>query len=86
MKVKQAKLAQAIRGETSSLIDDKKYDLDFDKGMLHAKLKVNPKNLGPFIIFPANIAYIEYHEEATEGAVQAPDKQLTEAPKGKPKK
>ena len=38
------------------------------------------------MIFPANIAHIEYHEEATEGAVQAPDKQLTEAPKGKPKK
>lgn len=63
MKVKQAKLAQALRGENSNLIDENRYVLEFDKGMLHAKLKNNPKNIGPFIVFPANIAFMEVYEE-----------------------
>lgn len=63
MRIKQAKLAQALRGETSNIIDDKKFVLEFDKGMLHAKLITNPKSIGPFIIFPANIAFIEYYDE-----------------------
>jgi hypothetical protein len=86
MKVTQAKLAQPLRGESSNIIDDKKYDLHFDKGMLHAKLKLNPKEIGPFIIFPANIAFLEYKEhkeEITPPAGQEPEQQL---PKGKAKK
>lgn len=66
MRVKQAKLAQAIRGETSNILTDDKYVLEFDKGMLHAALKFNPKAIGPFIIFPANIAFIETHPEEME--------------------
>lgn len=85
MKVKQAKLAQALRGETSNLIDEKKYELTFDKGMLHAKLKFNPKGIGPFVVFPANIAFLEYHEEVTGDAGQEDDKSLSEA-KAKAKK
>ena len=59
MKVKQAKLAQAIRGETSLILDELKYNLEFKDGVLHADLKSNPRSHGPFVIFPANIAYIE---------------------------
>lgn len=78
MKVKQARLAQTIRGETSNLLESNKYDLTFDKGMLTARLKLNPKNFGDFIIFPANIAYIETEsmEEAPVAAVQTPEKQI----------
>jgi len=76
MKVKQAKLAQALRGETSNIISHDKYELVFDKGMLHAKLRINPKSIGPFVVFPANIAFIECFEEVeaplqeTEAAVK----------------
>lgn len=83
MKVKQARLAQAIRGETSNLIDSTKYELTFDKGMLTASLKFNPRNFGDFIIFPANIAYIETE---TPGDGQREEKQLTDtgrAPRAK---
>lgn len=59
MKVRQAKLAQAIRGESSNLIEATKYDLAFDKGMLTVRLKVNPKKFGDFVVFPANIAWME---------------------------
>lgn len=70
MKVKQAKLAQAIRGETSNLLESKKYDIEFDKGMLNVRLKHNPKNIGPFVVFPANIAYIEIEEETVVDEVK----------------
>jgi hypothetical protein len=63
MKVKQARLAQPIRGEISNIIESTKYELDFDKGMLTVKLKNNPKNLGDFIVFPANIAWLETEPE-----------------------
>lgn len=62
MKVKQLKLAQAIRGETSLILDESKYELTFEKGIVHAVLKSNPKSIGPFMIFPANIAYLEVAE------------------------
>lgn len=76
MRVKQVKLAQALRGETSQQIDDKKYDLEFDKGILTAKLKFNPRAIGPFAVFPANIAFLEFYEEevtpvATENKAKA---------------
>lgn len=83
MKVKQAKLAQALRGETSNIVEDKKYSLEFDKGMLTCKLLHNPKNLGPFIVFPANIAFLEIHEENTEADSADVKKTLAT---GKPKK
>lgn len=66
MRVKQVKVAQALRGETSNILDDKKYNMTFDKGMLHIALKHNPSKIGPFIIFPANIAYLEYEETTLE--------------------
>lgn len=74
MRVKQARLAQAIRGETSNLIDSDKYNLTFDKGMLTAVLKYNPRKFGDFIIFPANIAYIELEEGAV---AQKPEEVVT---------
>jgi predicted ATPase len=93
MKVKQAKLAQALRGESSNIIDENKFELTFEKGMLHAKLKFNPKGIGPFIVFPANIAFLEYHEEEvtqpvklTDEATQAEEKQLPNTVRGRPKK
>lgn len=87
MKVRQARLAQAIRGETSNLIDNTKYDLNFDKGMLTAKLKTNPRKFGDFVIFPANIAYIETEPEVeTTGANgQKDDKQLPDTGASKKK-
>ena len=94
MKVKQAKLAQALRGESSNIIEEKNYHLEFDKGMLTARLKHNPKNLGPFIIFPANIAYIEFEDEAKASkpqdnapeSSQSPEVKITPVAKGRPKK
>lgn len=84
MKVKQAKLASALRGETSNIIEATKYELLFDKGMLHAKLKLNPKNIGPFVIFPANIAYLEYEETAAPTGQESVSP--VEAPKPKTSK
>ena len=82
MRVKQVRVAQALRGETSNLLESSKYDLTFDKGMLHVKLKHNPKNIGPFIVFPANIAYLEYEEISEEASqVAAPEVTQPEAPK-----
>lgn len=63
MKIKQAKLAQTIRGETSNIIESKKYDLRFEGGMLHVSLKSSDAKYGPFIIFPANIAWLEIEAE-----------------------
>lgn len=66
MKVKQVRVAQALRGETSNLLEQAKYDMTFDKGMLDVKLKgANVKGIGPFKVFPANIAWMEYEEEAS---------------------
>lgn len=59
MKIKQARLAQVIRGEISNIIDNTKYDLEFDKGMLHVSPKANPRKTGDFVVFPANIAWLE---------------------------
>lgn len=67
MHIKQVRVAQALRGETSNLLEAVKYDMEFDKGILYVKLKNNPKSLGKFMVFPANIAWIEY-EEVTQPA------------------
>lgn len=64
MKIKQAKLAQAIKGETSNIVTSDKYELHFEGGMLHAASKSNPVKHGPFIIFPANIAWLEIEAES----------------------
>lgn len=63
MKVKQARLAQPIRGEISNIIDEAKYGLVFDKGMLHVSPKANPRKTGDFVVFPANIAWLETEPE-----------------------
>jgi len=57
-KVKQVKIAQGIRGETSNILTDAKYHLNFEGNMLHVSPKIK-SNYGPFVIFPANIAYME---------------------------
>lgn len=87
MKVKQAKLASALRGETSNIINSDKYDLSFEKGILYAALKHSAK-VGPFAVFPANIAYLEY-EEITEVEVpttQPAEQTIAPKPKGRAKK
>lgn len=86
MKVKLAKLAQGLKGETSNMIDDVRFDLDFDGKMLHVTGKAPSAKHGPFIVFPANIAYLElYPETSTEKTSQTAGDTLTQA-KGKAKK
>lgn len=72
MKIKQVRLAQTIPGTASNLIDSDKFDLRFDGAKLHVKYKSGPNALkyGTFMVFPANIAYLEY-EEVTESAPNA---------------
>lgn len=67
MKIKQVKIAQGIRGETSNILTNAKYDLDFVDGMLHVAPKIK-SNYGPFIILSPNIAYMELDnsQEITE--------------------
>jgi hypothetical protein len=72
MKIKQVRVAQAIRGETSNLIESTKYNLNYDKGILYVELKNNPKGFGKFMVFPANIAYLEY-EEISLPAEESPE-------------
>lgn len=74
MKVKQVRLAQSIPGTASNLLEKDKYDLAFDKGMLTVKLKHNPKKLGDFVVFPANIAWIETEPEASQEEAVKVDK------------
>lgn len=79
MRIKQVKLAQGLPGSASNLIEDSKYHLAFDKGILTAKHKTNPKH-GTFMVFPANIAHIElYDEEVTGAAGQEEAQPLTKA-------
>lgn len=64
LKVKQVKIAQSIRGETSNILTDAKYLLTFDVDV--NMLYVTPKmksSYGPYIVFPANIAYMELSTE-----------------------
>lgn len=83
MTIKQVKLAQALPGSSSHLLEKADYDLTFDKGILTARHKRNRK-FGTFMVFPANIAYIlledkdiENKEVITESASQEEDKELT---------
>ena len=68
--VKQAKLAQGIRGEVSNIIDSKKYDLRFEGGMLHVKSRASDSKYGPFIVFPANIAWLEIEEQEAAAEIK----------------
>ena len=84
--MKNARLAQAIPGTASNLLENKFYDLNFDKGMLTVHLKSNPKKYGDFVVFPANIAWLETEpEETTAPTGQTEKKQITE-PKATKKK
>lgn len=67
MKIKNVRLAQAIPGVSSNLLGPREFDFRFDGAKLHVKFKAGDKaqKHGTFMIFPANIAYIEY-EEVTE--------------------
>ena len=60
MKIKQAKLAQGLKGETSNILNSEQFDMVFANSCLTVKHK-NPdkaRTHGPFIVFPANLAYI----------------------------
>ena len=86
MRVKNARLAQAIPGTATNMLESKFYELTFDKGMLTVKLKSNPKKYGDFIVFPANIAWLETApEEVTAPTGQVEEKQITD-PKATKKK
>lgn len=87
MKIKQVKLAQALPGTSSNLIEPEKFDIKWDGTKLHAKYKSGPNadKYQTFMIFPANIAHIEYHEESTESPSQEADETIAPA-RGKIKK
>lgn len=87
MKIKQVKLAQALPGTASNLLEPEKFELNWDGTKLHAKYKsgANAEKYQTFMVFPANIAHIEYFpEEITEAPSQASDKELPK--NNKPKK
>lgn len=87
MKIKQVKLAQALPGTASNLLEPEKFDLKWDGSKLHAKYKSGPNSqkYETFMVFPANIAHIEYYEEVTAVSGQDEDKSLPDA-KAKAKK
>jgi hypothetical protein len=70
MIIKQVRLAQTIPGSASNLLEADKYDLKFDGNKLHVKHLVGANAIkhGTFLIFPANIAYIEYVETTPASA------------------
>jgi hypothetical protein len=84
MIIKQVKLAQALPGTSSNLIEPEKFDIKWDGTKLHAKYKSGPnaQKYASFMIFPANIAHIEYYEEVTEAPSQEQDENVVPA-KGK---
>jgi hypothetical protein len=70
MKIKQVKLAQALPGTASNLLEPERFDLKWDGSKLHAKYKSGPsaQKYETFMVFPANIAHIEYYEEETSSS------------------
>lgn len=86
MKIKQVKLAQALPGTASNLLEPEKFDLNWDGTKLHARYKSGPsaEKYQTFMVFPANIAHIEYFpEEITAPSSQDADKELTKTGKTK---
>jgi len=60
MIIKQAKLAQALHGESSNILNSTQFNMVFANNYLTVTHK-NPEKArshGPFIVFPANIAYL----------------------------
>lgn len=86
MEVKLAKLAQGLKGEQSNMIDDTRYDLKFDGKMLHVTGKSPSVKHGPFIVFPANIAYLELYPETTIGETSQGATDTITPAKGRPRK
>lgn len=86
MKIKQVRLAQTIPGSSSNLLEADKYDLRFDGTKLHIKHKSSLKH-DTFMVFPANIAYIEYVDESVK-TTEPPTEGEQDAKKapGRPKK
>lgn len=86
MKIKQVKVAQTIPGSSSNILTEKDYHLSFDKGILTVKHRTSAK-YGSFMVFPANIAFIEYVEataaEQEEGTESSEDAKRSP---GRPKK
>lgn len=78
MKIRQVKLAQTIPGTASNLIEAEKFDLHFDGTKLHVKYKGGPgaAKYKSFMVFPANIAWMEY-EEVTEAPIQEGEQNIT---------
>jgi hypothetical protein len=87
MRIKQVKLAQALPGTSSNLIEPDKFNISWDGTKLHAEYKSGPNSekYECFMIFPANIAHIEYYKEITEKPSQEQDENVV-PPKGKAKK
>lgn len=63
MRIKQIKVAQPLRGAASNILESKNYDMRMDGEFIHVTLKHNPSNIGPFIIFKTNVAYMELEKE-----------------------
>ena len=88
MNIKQVKLAQALPGTASNLLEPANFDLKWDGTKLHAKYKTgqNAQKYQTFLIFPANIAHIEYYEEITGAPSQDADQNLVPPKKSTAKK
>ena len=78
MRIKQAKLAQGLKGETSNILNDTNFDMVFANSCLTVKHRNPDKAMthGPFIVFPANLAYIIpiIEEEALTITTKTPKK------------
>lgn len=61
MKIKLAKLAQALINTSSLLLTEKDYDMKWDGAVLWVKEKNKQKR--NLVVFTTNIAYIELDEE-----------------------
>jgi 3-deoxy-D-manno-octulosonic acid (KDO) 8-phosphate synthase len=73
MKIKQAKLAQALHGESSNILNANQFHMSFEGDCLVVTHK-NPekaKTHGPFIVFPANLAYLVPFTESVEEKTKA---------------
>ena len=71
MIIKQAKLAQALHGESSNILNSIQFHMEFANNYLTVthKNSEKAKSHGPFIVFPANIAYlVELIEESKTSA------------------
>jgi hypothetical protein len=66
MKIREAKVGHAIRGESSNTLTADHFDMEFKDHCLHLKRKVSNGRPDHIIVFPANLAYIIPEETKKE--------------------